>query len=476
MKGMLSIRLACAALIAAIGIPHGASAQSPVGPQLPANSLFRGSVPDGQATTGTVALSIGDVIHRALEHNLGVLTSGDAVDRARGSRRRALAELLPNLSGSVRGVRQTVNLEAFGFPLLPGFPALVGPFNLIDARMFLRQSVFDASALNDARAEAHTEAAAAHSYQGARDLVVLVAANLYLETLAGDARAQSARAQRDTAQALFDQAQNLKQAGIVAGLDVVRAELRLATDRQRVTAAENALQRTKLQLARVIGLSPGQAFTLSDAVPFVPVPDETFQQVLDRAYRERPDYHAALERVQAAEAKRKAASGDALPAVHVNAEFGAIGLTVPTARSTFAVAGTVVVPIFDGGRRQGKVLEADADLRSRRAEAEDLRAEIDYDVRTAFLDLQDTGDQLQLATRSRDLAAHQLTQSRDRFAAGVTSNLEVVQAQEQVAAASEQYISALYSFNVAKAMLARSTGTVEETLQQYLGAQGGSGR
>jgi outer membrane protein TolC len=62
-----------------------------------------------------------------------------------------------------------------------------------------------------------------------------------------------------------------------------------------------------------------------------------------------------------------------------------------------------------------------------------------------------------------------LTQSRDRFAAGVASNIEIVQAQEAVAETSEQYISALYSFNVAKALLARGLGVAEEATRQFLG-------
>jgi len=475
MKGMSIVRVVFAACLFAAVAPYEARAQGNDGPQLPAGSPFRGGVPQGQATAGPIALSAADVIKRALDRNLGVLVSNDEVDRARADRMRALADLLPNINGSVLESRQTRNLEAFGFPLAPGFPSLVGPFNNFDARLFVSQTVFDASALRDAKAEAHGVAAARHSYQSARDLVVLVAANLYLQTTAADARAQSARAQRDTAQALFEQAQNLRQAGIVAGIDVIRAEVRLATERQGVTRAENQFQKSKLQLARVIGLPIGQEFTLSDQIPLVPAPDLTLQQVMERAYRERPDYLAALDRVHAAEARRSAASADALPAVRVNADYGAIGLTPGSARSTFTIAGSVVVPIFDGGRRQGRVIETDADLRSRRAEADNLRSEIDYDVRAAFLDLQATSEELQVATRARELAGQQLTQSRDRFAAGVASNIEVVQAQEAVALASEQYIGAFYAFNVAKAVLARSMGTAEQTVLQFLSGQG-SGR
>jgi outer membrane protein TolC len=438
-------------------------------PALPPDSPFGGGVPAGVVTAETVSLSVADVIKRALDHNLGVLLAEQGESRSAGTRTVALSDYLPHLSGTVSEARRKTNLEAFGFPLREEFPRIVGPFNVFDARVFLSQAVLDMSALNDLRAADHSLTAARHSYRSARDLVVLVAANLYLQVLATGARADTARAQLETATALHQQAISLREGGLVAGIDVVRAEVRLSTERQRVTAATNDYEKTKLQLARVIGLPAGQAFALSQDIPFVPVPDMTLEDALARAYRDRPDYLAALERVQAAEASRKAIVGEALPTLRVTADYGTIGLHWSTALPTFNVVGTLAVPIFEGGRVQGRLAEADAELRSRRAEADDARAEIYYDVRTAFLDLKATDEELQTATRAQELANLQLTQSRDRFAAGVASNIEVVQSQEVVAQASEQYIAALYGFNVAKAVLARSLGTAEDAVARYLG-------
>jgi outer membrane protein TolC len=446
-----------------------ALAQTGAVPAPPGTSPFRGGVPSGTATAEPIALGIAETIRRALAHNLGVLLAQDTVERARGTRREALSALLPNVGARASAVRQKTNLEAFGFPLGDDFPRVVGPFNVFDARVFLSQTLFDWRALNEAKAESHSLAAERHSYRGARDLVVLVAANLYLQALATAARAESAGAQLATSEALYKQAVDLRQSGIIAGIDVVRAEVRMSTERQQLTAAKNEAQKAKLQLARVIGLPVGQEFTLNSALPDVPVPEMTLDDALARAYRDRPDYLAAQERVQAAEATRKAARGESLPSVRVTADYGAIGLTLPTALPTFSVAGAVSVPIFQGGRTQGAVMVAEAEARQRRAEAEDMRAEIYYDVRTAFLDLTATGEELQTATRARELANQQLTQSRDRFAAGVANNVEVVQAQEAVALASEQYISALYGYNVSKAVLARSLGTAEDAVARYLG-------
>ena len=340
---------------------------------------------------------------------------------------------------------------------------------MFDARVYVSQAIVDIKAVNDLRAETHNRAAAEFSYESARDLVVLVSANAYLQALAATARAESAQAQLQTAEALYRQAVDLKAGGLVAGIDVVRAEVQLATERQRVTAFNNEFEKSKLQLARIIGMPIGQEFTLSDKLPALPVPDMTLDEALERAYKTRPDYQAALERVRAAEATRRAIVGESLPAFRVNADFGDIGLTPGDARGTFAVAAAVTVPIFQGGRNRARVAEADADLKARQSEAEDLRAGIYYDVRSAFLDLRATDEQLRVATRARELAADQLTQARDRFAAGVADNIEVVQAQEAVTLAAEQYIDALYGNSVAKALLARGLGVAEDAARLVFG-------
>ena len=440
------------------------------GRQLPVGSPFGGGVPQGTPTAQTLQLTVADVIHRALEYNLGVLLSEQDVSHAGGTRWVALSQLLPNVGAYVAESRQRINLEAFGFnPSNFGLSPVVGPFNTFDARVTLSQSLVDRRATNETRAENHNVEAARHSYRSARDLVVLVAANGYLQTLAADARTQSARAQLQTSETLYQQAQDLKQNGIVAGIDVLRAEVRLNGDRQRVTVFQNEFEKARLQLARLIGLPIGQPFTLSTDLPNVPVPDLTIEQALAQAYRDRPDYLAAQERVRAAEASRAAAFSEQLPSVQVNANYGALGLTAADSVATYTLAGAVIIPIFQGGRSQGRLAEADADLRQRRAEAEDMRAQIYYDVRTAFFDLQANGEQLQVATRSRELANQELTQARDRFAAGVANNLEVVQAQQSVTTADEQYIDALLGYDVSKAVLARSLGDAEAAVERILG-------
>jgi outer membrane protein TolC len=433
---------------------------------------YQRGVPTGTPTAEPLALTAVDAVKRALEHNLGLILADERVGEANGARLRALSELLPNSFGRLSATSQKINLEAFGFPLPAGFPAVVGPFAVYDARIFISQSVFDLYLKNDARKEAHNLQAARFDDKNARDIVVLVSFNAYSAANAASARLDAERAQVETAQALARQAADLKENGLVAGIEVLRADVQLDTARQRLTAAQTDFERSKLQLARIIGLPLGQAFTLAEPIRETPfLEDITLEQAVERGYRLRSDYQAALERVRAAEANVRAIAGENKPSVRVTADYGPIGLTPADAVPTYNVTGAVNIPIFEGGRTRGRLAEADAQLRSRRAEAEDVKAGVYYDVQNAFLDLKSGREQLQVATRTRDLAAAQLTQARDRFAAGVAGNIEVVQAQEAVALASDQYIAAIFTSNLAAGNLVRALGMAEDVARQFIGGR-----
>jgi outer membrane protein TolC len=242
----------------------------------------------------------------------------------------------------------------------------------------------------------------------------------------------------------------------------------LQSRQQQLIVARNDFAKQKLSLSRIIGLPPGQEFTLADKAPYDQLVPPPLDEALRRAYAARPDYQAALAQVRAAELLRRAAAAEHYPSFDVEGDYGDIGVTPATSNGTFHVAGTLTVPIFQGGKAHADVLQAEATLQQARARLEDLRGQIDNDVRTALLDLHAAFDQVQVARSSIDLAEQTLAQAQDRFSAGVSDNLEVVQAQESVAAAHENYISSLYAHNLAKVELARALGNAENGVKQYL--------
>jgi outer membrane protein TolC len=446
-------------LVAAL-VPGAAAAQAPTSP-------FLGSAPPQQtASPEPVPLSLKDAVARGLQYNLGLLLQEASVTQASGERWRALEQLLPNLSSSLNDRQTVINLAVFGFK---ADPSIIGPFNIFDARVALSQPLVDIQAINDYRASALNARAEAQGVKSARDLVVLVAVNLYLEAVTASSRIELAQAQRQTAEALFQQATDLKNSGIVAGVDVLRAQVQVQNQRQREIVATNDFAKAKLQLARAIGLPAGQSFTLTDKMPYAPLPDVNLEDALKRAYESRADFLAARDRLAAAEATRRAASAVRLPTLRLDADYGTIGQTYSDAHPTYTVGATVHVPLFEAGHAQTRRLEADALLQRRRAELEDVRGQVDIQVRSAILDVNAAAQQLEAARTTVDLANQELEQARDRFAAGVASNIEVTQAQESVASASDTYLAALYAHNLAKASLARAVGTAETAIVQYLG-------
>jgi outer membrane protein TolC len=448
-------------------VPPGTSAASLAGPN--AQNPFFGGVPSGERTAEALPLSLRGSLDRALKHNLGLLLSEQGTREARGARLKALSDLLPNATAHVTETVQQVNLAQFGFSGLPGVPPIVGPFSVFDTRAYLSQPLLDLPAIHNARAESANLDAARYSYQDARDLVVLVTAALYLQAVTGASRVEAQRAQLRTAEALFQRAEDLKKAGVVPGIDVLRAQVEMQAQRQRLIYYENEFAKQKLALGRAIGLPIAQEIILTDRVPYAPPPSMTLEQASQQALSSRADYQSALAQVRAAEAERLASKAKSLPALRFDGNYGDIGRSPGSSHGSFVAAFDLKIPIFQGGKIRGEVLQADARLQQRKDELADLRGRIELEVRTAFLDLRASGDQVQVARGALDLANQQLEQARDRFSAGVVNSIEVVQAQEAVATANENYISSLYAFNLAKAALARALGIAEKSIDQFLG-------
>lgn len=439
----------------------------------PEDDQFQGSIPTGAATGAPLALTLHGAIERGLKTNLGVVSRETGNQVARAERIRALSSLLPRVTGSAGITEEQVNLKTFGFsfPAIPGFPGIptiVGPFHYVDAHATASMSLFDYTARKNWRAAQANEEAVHLTYQDGRDLVVQAVANAYLLIIADGSRVDSIHAQVKTAQALYDRAVDQKNAGTSPAIDVLRAQVELKRQQQRQLAEENQLAKDKLSLGRVIGLPNGQDFNLAEQTPFQPLEKMTPEDAEGVAYKQRADYRSAQRQVYAAEQALKGARGEWLPTAGVNATYGANGLTPTDSHGVFTVAASLNFNIFDGGRIKADVEQARASLKEKQDALADLSGKINFQIRSALLDIQSAGDQVQVAQSNVDLAAQTLDQARDRFAAGVADTIEVVQAQESVAAANDDLIAALYVHNSAKVSLARSLGSVEQGIDKFL--------
>jgi outer membrane protein TolC len=445
-------------------VPGTTSSVDTLNPSLSIAGAYSGSVTaSGRPFAGR--LSLREAVERGLDHNLGAVGLTQAVRQARGQSRAALSALLPNLSGDFTGTEEKVDLAAFGFGSLrvPGFalPSVVGPFHYFDLRARLSQTVLDLVAWNNFRSAAATLRANELAMRDARSLIVLGVGGAYLQTRAAQARLEAARARLLSARTFHQQTAEQRSAGVVSQLDVNRAQVQELVEQQRLTTLDNDFAKQKINLARMIGLPPNDQYDLVDDVPFAAAPPIALGDALREAAGHRADLQEAGAQVQAAELALAAARGERLPALSLNADYGRIGTTPSQAQPTFTVVGMLHVPIWEGGRTGGHVEAAAAALAQRRAEQADLGAEVEAEVRRAFLDVQAAASQVDVAERNLEVNRQSLDLTRQRFAAGVTDNLEVVQTEEALAAAELDRINSLFAHNLAKLNLARAVGRAD---------------
>jgi outer membrane protein TolC len=430
---------------------------------------YSGSTASGTDTGSVIPLRLDYALNLAFRNNLGGLSQNNATLQAQGARRVALSTLLPNIDSAVTENVQQINLRTLGVSLA-SLPSVVGPFNYFDARAArLNQTILDFVRLRNLKSANETVLATKFSARDARDLIVLAVGGAYLQLIASNARIAAAQAQVDSSRAVYQQATERLKAGVAARIDVTRTQVQLQTDQQRLRSLLGDHDRQMLVLSRAIGLPLGQAFSIADDFPFSPLTDLTFDQALEQANRDRSDLKAAQTSVRAAAAARKAAHDQALPSVNLYADYGAAGLR-PTAdaHGTFTITGTLTIPLYQGGRIRGQVEEARAVESQRQAELDDLRGQVDRDVRQAFIDLNVAADQVSVAKSNVDLAHDTLVQARDRFGAGVADTVEVVQAQQTVVQAENDYIGAVFEHNLAKVSLARALGGAEDGIRRFL--------
>jgi outer membrane protein TolC/ABC-type transporter Mla MlaB component len=436
------------------------------------NTVVTGSVPSGPASDELVQLTLRDAIKMALRYNLGAIESGQNAQIARGQRLLALSNLLPQVSAGASENVEQVNLATFGLNgLKTGIPTVVGPFSYSSVDASVSQTLFSYESIQRFRAARTAEQAAQLSYQDILDVVTLTVGNAYLRIIEADSRIKAQEAQVQNARALYDRAVDQVQAGTAPRIDATRTEVQLHTEEYNLSIARNNFAVAKLALGRAIGLPLGQEFELADTLPYSDITPVSVDDALQIASKSRSDFRSALDSQKAAAQTLSAAKGERYPTVGVNGSYGDIGPTFGNSHGDFTFQAGIRVPLFTGGRIKGDITQAQAELRQRKAEAENIRGQIDQDIRTALLNLNAAKEQVEVAKQNVELSNESLARSKDRFTSGVTDSVEVVQAEQALASANDQYITSLYDHNFAKLSLARALGVARTNYQQYLGGK-----
>jgi outer membrane protein TolC len=220
----------------------------------------------------------------------------------------------------------------------------------------------------------------------------------------------------------------------------------------------------------VIGLPLDKKFNLSDKAPYAIFDHLDVDATIKQAHANRKDLAAMVEQTKAAEEQRKGASADRYPTIKVDADYGDIGVNVRHSHGTGDAQGTLSVPVFKEFALRGEAQVAQSQLDTQKAQLSDMNAQVDADIRDALLDIDAAQKQVEVARSSVELAKEALSESQQRYVNGVSDNLAVSQAEQSVAQANDQYVSALYRDNVAKLSLARALGAGQD-YKKYLGGK-----
>lgn len=430
---------------------------------------YLGSVTVLPLQPGVVRLSLAGAVQYALRANLGLIDANEAQAAARAERLQALSALLPHLQGSAtQHYVQTNTIQATGGQKV-GLPAVIGPYSYQSMSLELTNNTLDLESLYQYRSAGHRAAAAVFSQKDSRNIVVLAAASAYIAIAASESRVRADQAALDSASTLETLMKDRVEHGVSPKIEWIRAQVAARTAQQRLDLARIQLQKDKFALARVIGLPVEQEIELTTPLSYRPAPDENLDVALARAIDNRNDLKAAIESGKAADDAMHSAQSRRLPSIKVSASYGTAGITSAHLYDDYDIGGTVSVPLFTGGAITADIRQARTLASRRKAECGDLRNRVNFDVRSAWLDLQGAERSVSVATQNLDLAKEGMKEAQDRFDVGLSNSLDLVQGQEEQVEAQDNYISSLYAHNLAKLMLIRATGTAEQDLALYVG-------
>ena len=424
------------------------------------------------SAAGPIQLSLKRAVEVAVspEGNTKIQLSGEALKQAQSRSAEARAALLPDLEASVTDRNQTESLAAMGIKIvvpIPNFqfPTFVGPFNTMDARATVTQSVFDFSSIRRFQASKVGVSAARSDVDSTEEQVAAQVARAYLAAVRADADVETAQSDVTLAEAVLKQAENQKAAGTGTGIEITRAKVQLANDRQRLLVAGNQRTSARLQLMRVMGLRLDTELELTDKLAYVPVDAVTMEQAKAQALKERPDLKAQQEREANARMAASATKMERLPSVAAFGDYGSIGTGFDNALPTRTYGISLRVPVFDGGRRDARRAESASQFRSEKVRTDDLKQQIELDVRLALDGLESAEQQVKVAKEGLELSENELAQARRRVDAGVAISVEVTDAQTRLERARDNQTAALYNYNVARIDLAQSMGKVRSMVQ-----------
>jgi outer membrane protein TolC len=385
------------------------------------------------------------------------LTAADRQEDIRVAR----SGLLPQATLKVSDSAERINLGSTFGKALPIFPHHVGPFQVFDAGPEFSTPIFDLTLWRNVQALRASRDASRHDEQSVCEQTTLLVVSQYLAALRAEEEVKTVQSRVDLALALANQAQQLEENGIGTNLDTVRANVELQNARQALLVAQADSQKALYGLARLLDLDPRQEIQLADQSYFSATPEFLGDASVSAALASRPELQSLLSQEAAARIGQKASREQRLPSLSVGGTWDYQGTSLPSSIPTYAIAATVSVPLWTSGRIRAEEAKASIEVRELANQQRGERDAIVEEVKSAGADLTSGRSQVDVARSGLALADKELGQARERFAAGIANNIELITAQDSLARAHDNLIDALYRYNLAYAQLAHATGQIE---------------
>jgi outer membrane protein TolC len=404
-------------------------------------------------------LTLSQAIDRAVKNNVSVRVAAAQTEQVRGQALRDASSLLPKILGTASQTRVfKANLQAMGFEPGQGFNTLIGPYNSFDARLSLVQNIFDLSAIAQAKAGRREARAAELEETLAKEQVASAAALAYLDLIRSRRAVEAAQTDADLSASLQKLSSDQHRSGLATGVDVARSQTQTAQGDLRLIRARTSERQARIKLARLIGISLEEPITTTDVLNDSSSTVIPIEQALALAEKDRPEMNIANLLYEAQRQSYNGARYANAPRVYATGDYGLSGVTPDNSKETGSIGAHLELPIFTGRANEGATKEVQALMEQAKLKRDDIRQQIEEDVRLAFDTLSAARDEVTTATQAQNFADQEMKMARDRYAAGVGDNIQVITAQNQVVQADDDVIGAIAGYQAARINLDMSLG------------------
>ncbi len=403
-----------------------------------------------------LTLSLRDALTAAVDNNPDILLYRERIEAAQGHVRTQLGSMLPNLSATARQTRQTQFRGTFGLD-----PVRSDPFSIFDTRVSASQNLFSVSLIQRWRASREMlHVSEAESESRKFDTMASVALT-YMEGLKAMGMVKMHEANQLVINDLLGLIKQRQRAGVATGLDLARLDAQLASERQQTSVAYYSIERAKLNLLNLLALPYETPLSLRDEFRTDVLDPPAVQVAVEDALKQRPEIVAQSTRVRATELTYSSITGERLPSLVAQGDYGLIGNRWNNTLDTYNMALLLQVPIFDGGQREGRIAESRSQLRQEALRLQSILNHVKMEVHDAMAGVIAARDQVNIAQSGMRAATKELDLARERYAViTASSHFELTNGLTAVARARENLVEALFQVNAARVNLARATGSL----------------